>query len=307
VRHNWIAVALAYGCGCGRAPAPATPHAVALAEPRPLPTVQAPAPPPPPPRRRREAVVGPSDVWLSVSFVEARKHPEATRVDAVIRGTPAWRAFPTIDPMRDLDWMEQHGDDMIVAHAVPDARVDGAIAKVAQPSPVGVPRVHAWRGVVNHLDVVFLRAQPHVIRIDRAEYAERDATDLVARPPAAPRFHPGEAIEVRILQPSGVIGGAPDDISEARVWIDARPADAGADLYAVASCPDPDAARADAAAIQELVRRKNSFATRLLTAGLLNHVEVTPVGAEVKLHVRATQQQIEAVLGLAASLYGAHP
>ena len=294
------ALVIAFGCACGAAQSHPAPEPVATL---PLPAPPPPPPqPPPPPRATYDDLRG--DNTLIVSFVEARKHAEATRVDGAIRGAPAWRAFATIDPVRDLDWMVQHDDDMLVQHAVPDARVDAAIAAVAQPIQVGTAGVKAWRGVVNGQDTVFLRAKPQMVRIVRAEDAESAARELVAHAPTAPVFHANEALRLRMLHPAATVRQLPRDISEARVWIDSRVADSGADVYVEGDCPDVASAQADAAELVALIRDQNSFAVRLMTAGLLNNVEVTAVGKQVHLHVSASQQQLEALIGLASSMYG---
>ncbi len=296
MRSKWILIAFA--CACGGSPTPNAPEPVATVT---LPTV---TPPPPPPPRPPSAEHQRADVTITVSFAEVRKHPNASRVDTVIRAAPAWRAFASIDPVRDLDWLVQHGDDMVVEHAISDARVDAAIAQVAQPVSVGTAGVKAWRGTVNNLDAVFLRAQPQVVRVARAEDLDGAARELVAHPPAAPSFHANEALRMRMLWPALIISAVPQDISEARVWIDSRIADSGADIYAEAECPDADAARTDAAALVALIQHKNTFGVRLITAGLLNNVEVTTNDKQVHLHLRATQQQIDAVMTLASSNYG---
>jgi len=283
-------------CACGGAPEPVVAQEPA---PAPLPTVSVIAPEPTPPVAHRARGGAPTVV---VSFAEIRKHPEGPRVDAAIRGAPAWRAFPGIDPVRDLDWMTEQENDMLVRHDVPDTQVDAAIASIAQPMSLGAG-LKAWRGTVNGADVVFLRAQPNVVRITPAEHADIAARDLLAHPPPAPTFHANEAVRMRVPDPSRRVAGLPDDISEARVWIDSRPADAGADIYGEADCPDAAAAQRDAAAIAALVQSKNSFAVRLVTAGLLNSVEVKPVDRRVMLHVSANQQQIEALLNLAPNFY----
>lgn len=302
MRSKWILFAFVIGCGGGEKAAPVPGSVAAIT----LPTVSQP-PPPPPPTSTATIRHQRADVTLTVSLAEVRKHPEAARIDTVIRSAPAWRAFSSIDPIRDLDWLVQHGDDMVVEHAIPDARVDAAIAQVAQPVTVATPNVKAWRGVVNDLDAVFLRAQPQVVRIARAEDLDAAARDLVAHAPVAPTFHANEAMRMRMLWPALTISGVPHDISEARVWIDSRIADSGADIYAEGDCPDQAAAQTDAAAILALIQRKNSFGVRILTAGLLNNVEVTTVDKHVHLHVRATSQQIEAIASLASSRYGSGP
>ena len=273
------------------------------AQPQPLPTVSAPPEPPPQQPPPQTPIAQRSDTTATVNFVEARKHPDAARVDAVIRAAPAWRAFPTIDPIVDLDWMTQHEDDMLVFHNAPDAKIDGAIAAVARPTVVSTPNVKAWRGMVNNTDMVFLRAQPHYVRIAPAHHLEQALREIAGGPPVPPAFHAKEALRVKVLHPAGSYP-VPADISEMRVWVDSRPADSSADIYGEADCPSPAAAAADAVAIADQIQRTNNFGVRLLTAGLLNKVEVVPDGSKVKMHVLASEQQIEAIVSLAAHQFG---
>jgi hypothetical protein len=269
-----------------------------------LPTMSTapPEPPPPPPKVEvREQLR--SDVTLTVSFTESRKHPASVRLDAVLRSAPAWRAFPTVDPMRDLEWLIEHNDDMVFRHSAADATMDAAIAAVAQPMQLSTPNVKAWRGVVNGYDTVFLRAQPSIIRVVRAANAEGAARELVATPPTAPTFHANEALHARIMNPSATISLMPRDISEMRVWVDSHVADASADIFTEADCPDEAAARTDAATIAALIQQKNNFGVRLVTSGLLNNAEVTSKSNQVHIHVHATPQQIASVLSLASSYF----
>jgi hypothetical protein len=283
---------------------PVASQAQAQPEPQPLPTVSAPPPPtqeaPPPPQTY---TVQRSDTTATVNFVEARKHPSSGRADAAIRGAPAWRAFPTIDPIADIDWMTQHEDDMLVFHNAPDAKIDAAIAQIARPTVVQAPNVKAWRGIVNGADIVFLRAQSHYVRIAPARHLDQALREITAGPPASPAFHANEAVRLKILHPAGSYS-VPVDISEARIWIDSVVADASADIYGEADCPSPAAAAADAVAIAEEIKRNNSLGVRVLTAGLLNKVDITTDGNKVKMHVHATQQQIDSVVPLAARYFG---
>jgi hypothetical protein len=287
-------------CACGGA-------TEVVAEPTPTVTLPTAAPPPPPPPPRMVNTSQSSETMITVDFAEVRRHPEASRVDTMLRYAPAWRAFPSIDPVRDLDWLVQNGDDMIVAHVTPDTGVDAAIAAVAQPITLATGGVKAWRGVVNGFDTVFLRAEPHVVRIVRAAHAEMAARDLLAHPPSRPTFHAGEAARVRKIHPAAEMREIPEDISEMRAWVDSTPADSGADLEAEADCPDAAAAQNDAMILATLVRNKNTFAVRMMSGGLLNTVQVWPVGDHVRLHAHATAQQIESVMSLASTLYGRGP
>lgn len=285
---------------CGDAqPGPVAPGSVNAIQ---LPTVSA-APPEPPPPPKVDVREQASDVTLTVSFTESRKHPASARLDTVLRGAPAWRAFPTIDPMRDLEWLIEHNTDMVFRHSAADATIDAAIAAVAQPMQLSTPNVKAWRGVVNGYDSVFLRAQPNIIRVVRAVDAEAAARELASKPPTAPSFHTNEALRARIMNPSATISQMPRDISEMRVWVDSHVADSSADIYTEAECPNEAAARTDAATIAALIQQKNNFGVRLMTNGILNNAEVTNVDKQVHIHVHATPQQIDSILSLASSYF----
>jgi hypothetical protein len=242
-----------------------------------------------------------------VNFVEMRKHPASAKLVTVMRGDPAWKAFSTIDPVRDLDWMIRREDDMVVHYAITDEAVAKAIERVASPYDIHVNGVRAWKGHVTYGETVFLRTAPNLVVIVPSEHADRAARDLAAHAPAAPAFHANEVMRIRAVAPARRFTGVPEDMSEARIWIDSRATDGGADVYGEGDCPNADAAKTDAAALASFVREKNSFAVRLITAGLLNHVEVTPSGNQVKMHVDASAAQIEAVMNAVASQYGATP
>jgi len=274
----------------------------------PLPTASVATPEPPPARPEPvEQHYEASDVTVAVSFVVARKHPASARVDAVVRGAPAWRALAAVDPLRDLDWLTKHDDDIVVAHNASDAAMDAAIANVAQPTKLTAPGVKAWRGVVNGQDTIFLRAQPGIVRADDARNAERDARDLVARPPSAPPFGANEAIRARITAPGSTFAFVPRDVSEMRVSITANAADGSAEIDAEADSANEATARDDATEIDAAIARANSFPVRLMTAGLLNHVDVRAAGTHVRIHTHATPQQIDALATLAATRFGSTP
>ncbi len=294
-----VAVTVCEACGDAQ-PGPVAPGSVSAIE---LPAVSAAPTEPPPPPPKVEARAQGSDVTLTVSFTESRKHPASARLDTVLRSAPAWRAFPSVDPMRDLEWLIEHNDDMVFRHSAPDATMDAAIASVAQPIQLSTPNVKAWRGVVNGYDSVFLRAQPSIIRVARASNAETAARELVAKPPTAPSFHANEALRARIMNPSATISQMPRDISEMRVWVDSHVADSSADIYTEADCPNEAAARADAVTIAALIQQKNNFGVRLMTNGILNNAEVTNVDKQVHIHVHATPRQIDSVLSLASSYF----
>jgi hypothetical protein len=292
-------------CACGGSEKPAQAPAKTEAA-LPLPTVapteteQPPAPPPPP------VVYERPDFKTLVSFTEIRKHPASARLDAVLRGTPAYRAFPSIDPVRDLDWMVWHGNDLIVRYSLTDEVVEKEIARVGHRYDPHVAGVRGWEGWVNSTHMAALRgAESHLVVIAPVEHAQAAAVDLAdSHPGGAPSFHTNEAAHMRVRSPAGALAGFPDDIREVEIWIDSRAADGGADIYGEGDCPTASAAQADAAKIAAAIRQKNTFAVRLVTNGLFNNVEITSAANRVRMHINATSAQIEAMMSLAAAHYG---
>ncbi len=264
---------------------------------------------------------GPDNVTVMVNFAELRSHPEASRVDAVLGGIPQWKEFMSnasgtalLDPMRDADWMlimgpslvETQNDAVFVHYSVDDAIVDHTIEQVSKkyskggPMNVGVPRVKAWRAFADNGERVFLRPRSHLAVIVPATHATQFARVLAAAP-VTPRVHPGEAVSIRALRPGGSISVIPQSITEMRMWLVPRAADSGADLYVEGDTADEATANATAEEIRNVIRQKNSFAVRFMTAGIFNNVDITASGKEVHGHMSGTRDQVEAILGLVAS------
>lgn len=265
---------------------------------------------------------GPNNITLMVNFAELRKHPDSVRLGLVLGGIPQWRAFmsdsqgaPLLDPMRDADWMiimgpsliDTQNDAVFIHYSTPDAQVDKVIDTVSRhyakggPIDLGVHGVKAWKAFADKGERVFLRPHPHIAVIVPSDHAQQFAR-VLAHNPIMPHVHAGEAMSLRALRPGGSISVLPQDISELRMWISPRAGDGGGDLYMEGDCPNDAAALADAETIKTLIKQKNSFGVRLLTAGFFNNVVVTTVQNQIHLHISATQEQIEALLALAAGL-----
>ncbi len=265
---------------------------------------------------------GPNNITVMVNFAELRRHPESGRLGMVLAGIPQWRAFMSdahgvslIDPMKDADWMlimgpsllDTQNDAVFIHYSTPDAQVDKVIDTVSHqyskggPVDLGVHGVKAWKAYADKGERVFIRPRPHIAVIVPSAHAAQFARTLASNP-ITPHVHAGEALSVRALRPGGSVNVLPQDISEMRLWISPRASDGGADLYVEADCPNDAAAIANAEAVKTLIKQKNSFGVRLMTAGFFNNVDVTTAGPQVKLHINGTQEQIEALLALAAGL-----
>jgi hypothetical protein len=263
---------------------------------------------------------GPNNVTLMVNFVELRKHPDASRLGLILGGIPQWRAFMSnaqgaamLDPMRDADWMiimgpsllDTRNDAVFIHYGVSNATVDKIIDTVAHQSrgggrmDVGVRGVKAWKAFADKGERAFLRLRSHVVIVPVSH--ARQFAAVLARNPVRPHVRAGEGFSIRALRPGGSIRAIPQDVTEMRMWIVPN-ADGSGDLYAEGDCPTDAAATADAETIRNLIQQKNSLGVRLLTAGFLNKLDVTAGSQMVHLHLHGTQQQIEALLALAAGL-----
>jgi hypothetical protein len=267
---------------------------------------------------------GPNNITIMVNFVELRRHPEGARLGAILGGIPQWRQFmsdaqgaPLLDPMRDADWMiimgpsllDTKNDAVFLHYSAPDATVDKVIETVSHhyahggPVDLGVHGVKAWKGFADNGERVFLRPHSHIAVIVPSSKAT-DFARVLAHNPVTPHVRPGEALSVRALRPGGSLNLIPQDISEMRMWIVPRSSDGGGDLYAEGDCPTDAAATMDAELIKTTIQQKNVFVVRFATAGFFNRVDVTAVGSQVHLHISATQDQIEALMALAAGKVG---
>jgi hypothetical protein len=264
---------------------------------------------------------GPNNVTLLVNMAVIRAHPEGARLGPVLAAIPQWRQFMAgapLDPLRDTDWVLIMGPslvhtdrDAVYVHynaddRLVDAAIDGLSKTYAKGGSfsVGVKGVKAWRAFADGAERAFLRPRPHVAVIVPATHAAQFAK-VIAQSPLTPRLRAGEAMSIRALRPGGSISIIPPSVTELRMWIVPRSADGGADVYAEGDCPDAAGAAEAAEMLNRELSRRNSIGVRILSAGLLNTVEITSDGAMVKLHAPASREQIDAVVGLAAQQLGA--
>ncbi len=264
---------------------------------------------------------GPNNVTIMVNFAELRKHPDSARLGLVLGGIPQWRAFMSdsqgtamLDPMRDADWMiitgphlvDTQNDAVFVHYATPDAQVDKLIDTVSRntkggPVDLGVRGVKAWKAFADNGWRAFIRPRPHIAVIVPLSHAPQFARVLAANPIML-HAQPGESMSMEAVRPGGSIGAIPADISKIHMRIIGRPSDGGGDLYMEGDCPTDAAAQVDAETLRDLIKQKNSFGVRLLTAGFFNKVDVTTAGSQIHVHINGTQEQIEALLALAAGV-----
>jgi hypothetical protein len=190
--------------------------------------------------------------------------------------------------------------------------VDQAVESIAKsydkggPFDAGVPGVKASMGYADQAQRVFLRPQSQLLVIVPPSHAKEAATTYKAQAPRGPS--PNEAMRLVVKNPSKqiFIPGLKfqDSLTELRLWIVPR-ADHGADVYAEGDCTDEAGATDTADALNNLIKQQNSVFVRMATRGLLNKANVVAEGKQIKLHVQASEEQLEAVLNAVAAPLGA--
>jgi hypothetical protein len=277
--------------------------------------------------RDPQAIVGAAgaiqaDVVLVMLVVNAeviRANPVGARMGLLLRGIPQWDEFMSgteIDPVRDIDWLMISGpslintarDVVLVRYAASDSIVDHAIDVVSRKYDrggridSGVPGVRASLAHADRAERVLLRPQAHVLAVVPPSVAEKVARQLaLSRVPAHVR--PGEAAYLRLVNPHHPMPEIPESITEFRVRVVPR-SDEGADVFVDGDTNGADVAAQAADDLRKVVRRHDDAFTALLTHGLLNHVEVTTDGAQVKVHLLATRDQIETLTTLVGDFLG---
>jgi hypothetical protein len=186
-----------------------------------------------------------------------------------------------------------HGT-MVMYCTAPDAKIDRWLdAKHAESSaPIDAGAgVHAVRTRVDRAERVFLRAQPHVVAMVPPELVAEAASVLRgARLPA--HADAGEAFRFRARNPQRVMSELPASVTEARFWIAPRK-DQGADFFFET---DSSGATIVAQQLHDFLDREVDVSTRNATLGVFDHPEITASGNIAKVHIRATEAQLAAML-----------
>jgi hypothetical protein len=252
-------------------------------------------------------------VMVVVNAEVIRPQPVAAEMGSLLRGIEQWDDFmkgTEFDPVRDVDWVMISGpslintsrDVILVRYSASDAAVDRAVEIVSHKHEnggafdAGVPGVRASRAFADKAERIILRPQPKVLALVPPDVAEKVARRLAPPTHVAAHVRPGEAAYVRLVDPHHPFPEIPATISEARLRIVPR-ADHGADVFMDGDTKDPAAATEAADALRELIQRYKLLAM-VLAGSLLDHVEVTADGNRVHVHLAASLDQIETVIGL---------
>jgi hypothetical protein len=261
-------------------------------------------------------------VLVVVNAEVIRKNPVGAKMGFLLRGIKQWDDFmkgTDIDPVNDTDWLMISGpslvnstrDVILIHYSAPDARVEKAMALVSAgyasggPFDAGVPGVKAMTTHADGAERVMLRPQPHVLAVVPTNVAQKMAR-VLSGARVQPHVRPGEAAYIHVVNPHHPMPEIPETITAMSLRVVPR-ADEGADVFIDGDTKDAATAVDAAAELRNVVKRHDDFVTASLTHGLLDHVDVTAEGSEVKLHLTASRDQIEAVVSLVAAFLDVKP
>jgi hypothetical protein len=268
---------------------------------------------------------GVQNVVLGVNVALIRKHPVGSRIGPILQQLPQWRDFlkgasSPVDPIRDTEWILIYGpslihtdkDAVLVRYSASDEIVDRTISEIARTYDkggafdAGVPGVKASLGYADNAQRVFLRPQPKLLVIVPPSHAREAALTFRKQSPRGPPAK--EAMRLIVHHPSNQISipglRFSQNVTEIRLWIVPRD-DGGADIHGEGDCTDAASAADSATALNDLIRRQNSPIVRMTTRGLLNKANVVADGTQLKLHVDASAEQLEAILQIVAAAFNA--
>ncbi len=271
-----------------------------------------------------DVLAGPPLVRLLVNMNEIRKNPVGAQMGPLMSAIPQWDEFMAgtkVDAVRDADWITITGpsllhteSDVIMVHySAPDPVIDHAIDLIRQRShngagfDAGVPGVKATLGHADRAPRVFLRPQPHVVAVTPPDYAETAARMLVKRKLTA-HILAGEAMRLTVQHPHGPFPTLfPEEMTEMRLWVVPQ-ADGSAAVHGEGRCPSAAVAEAATANAQRFLKQfTGSFAGMMvnsLTRNTLDGIHVSQDGSVMKVELRATPEQLHALLDVAASQLG---
>jgi hypothetical protein len=279
---------------------------------------------------------GPPNIVLIVNARVVRSHPVGARVGPLLSAIPQWDDFmagSNIDPVKDGEWLLIYGpslintsrDAIVIHYNAPDPVVDHAIDLIrtrshnGAPFDAGVAGVKATLGHADRAPRVFLRFPSHIVAVVPPEAASKQALHWSKNAKVLMgKIPPGAAVWIKVMQPSNHLKDRdgdpviPPSVSQLTLWVSPNP-DGTADVRAEGLCADAAAAGEAALKLREFMRRQNAGLVRAIMRGLLTPLEqesaptgegLRAEGTKVRLYVRATQEQLEAVLNAVAFKLG---
>jgi hypothetical protein len=259
-------------------------------------------------------------VTLLVNMNEIRKNPVGVQAGPLMSAIPQWDEFMAgtkVDPVKDTDWVLITGpslrdtsrDIILVHYSTSDVIVDRAIDLIQKrssngaPFDAGVPGVKASLAHADRAPRVFLRPQSHLVAVTPPDVAAASARILkTAR--VNPHVRQGEAMRLVLKHPHGPFPQIfPEEMTELDIWIIPRAA-GGADVYGDGICPNEQIA---AAATAQAVKMFRTFTNSLvggiangMSGNTLDGIGIIQDGAHVKATAPISQDQLQAMLNLAA-------
>ncbi|HEY8077165.1 MAG TPA: hypothetical protein VIF62_23725 [Labilithrix sp.] len=275
---------------------------------------------------------GPQNIVLVVNVAAIRSHPLASRIGNVLVVIPQWRDFlnasnTPFNPVQQTEWIFIYGpslrhtdrDAILIRYNAPDAVVDAVVDAIAKrandkhepggpfgPYDAGVPGVRATTGHADNAARVFLRPAPGLLVIAPPKHATAAAKayrTVPKRPSAA-----NEALRLTVKNPSQQVTipflKFSDHLKELRLWI-VPDSGGGADVFVEGDCDDEIVAPQIAQELTDLLKDLNSKGVQLgpfkvtvstTTKHLLDNAVVNADGKHIELHVKASPEQLDAVL-----------
>lgn len=261
--------------------------------------------------------LGPGEGEILVRTSVLRGHPVGAHVGPLFALWPGWRSTLRAiarDPVVDLDWIDvvgpsDPGAQRMLAHlaeGTADAALDGRLlalqARSAEPvgshvdgrAPAAAARLDGILRIVFHPQPRFAAAAG----TGRSLALSR----LLARARVlASESDPLEAVRLDIPRPHDAVRLLPASLRRIRARVRAL-AGGDADGSADGDCDSAEEASQAAAGLRETVARQNSPLVRMLTHGLLDAIAITADGSVVTIRLRATRDQLEAVMSLVAAV-----
>jgi hypothetical protein len=246
-----------------------------------------------------------------------RGHVVGARCGPVLATWPGWRATLhaiTADPVADLDWIDvvgpsdAAGQRMVarVAGETAEAALEGRLvalqARSAEPAELHVEgRIPAAAARLDGTLRVVFRPEARFVAASDAARGPALSKRLEHARVQAPETATFDALVADIPRPHDTIGVFPAAIRRLRAHVSAMPA-GGADASAEGTCDSADDATRAASTLKETIARQNFALVHMLTHGLLDGVDVAAEGPVVKIRLRATRDQLEALLALVLPL-----
>jgi hypothetical protein len=261
--------------------------------------------------------LGPDDGEILVHTSVLRGHAVGAHVGPVFGMWLGWRSTLRAlarDPVAELDWLDvvgpsdPAGERMLarVADGPAEAAIVGRLvalqARSAEPAASHIDgHMPAAAARLDGVLRVVFRPQPHFVAATAAAGGPALSRLLARARMQAPTMDPLEAIRIDRLRPHDAVRVVPASIRRIRARVMAL-ANGDAEGNADGDCDSAEEATRAATELRDTVARQNFPLVRMLTHGLLDGIAVSADGPLVRIHLRATRDQLEAVLSIVTAM-----